>query len=157
MKSSIGFTGTRLPLPSTQQIALVVVLADIIAEWLVTGLHGPRYFHHGDCVGSDFYAARVMHEMKVTTEPRIKIVAHPTNIPHLRGFSPYNDVIRDVKDPIVRNHDIVDESTILVATPGTMEEIARSGSWSTIRYARSLNREIRIIYPDGHQEVENGP
>jgi hypothetical protein len=53
-----------------------------------------------------------------------------------------------------RDHDIVDMSYLLIATPQTFDEQTRSGTWATVRYARKLRSKLLIIYPDGDIERE---
>ena len=48
-----------------------------------------------------------------------------------------------------RNKDIVLETQTLVATPAETTEQLRSGTWSTVRYARKLKRPAVLILPDG--------
>jgi hypothetical protein len=59
------------------------------------------------------------------------------------------------KPYLSRNKDIVLETELLIATPGEEEEQIRSGTWSTVRYARSLKRMINIVLPDGRVIAEN--
>ena len=58
-------------------------------------------------------------------------------------------VVHTPKDYLERNHDIVDETDMLIATPGEEQEVQRSGTWATIRYARKQKRTILTIYPSG--------
>jgi hypothetical protein len=37
----------------------------------------------------------------------------------------------------------------MIATPKGFTEEARGGTWFTIRYARSKNKPLIIVYPDG--------
>ena len=57
--------------------------------------------------------------------------------------------IRPAKPPLDRNHDIVERCDLLIATPHTVEEQLRSGTWATIRYARKVHRPHYIIRPCG--------
>lgn len=50
-----------------------------------------------------------------------------------------------------RNHDIVDATEWLIATPKKFEEI-RSGTWATVRYAKKVKKPVTIIWPDGSIE-----
>jgi hypothetical protein len=61
----------------------------------------------------------------------------------------------DPKPYLVRNHDMVDQSEFLIGTPGEEQEVLRSGTWATIRYARKLKRPILIILPKGKLVAEN--
>lgn len=44
---------------------------------------------------------------------------------------------------------------MLIAFPPSKEEITRSGTWSTIRYARKCHKSLIIVYPDGQTITEN--
>lgn len=44
----------------------------------------------------------------------------------------------------------------MIATPSSKEEELRSGTWSTVRYARKLRRPVTLIYPDGSVVEEKG-
>lgn len=48
-----------------------------------------------------------------------------------------------------RNKVIVDRCGVLVAAPGEAQEQLRSGTWSTIRYARRVGRPVIMVLPDG--------
>ena len=61
--------------------------------------------------------------------------------------------MRKPKPYLERNKDIVDETGLLIATPKG-EEIVRSGTWSTIRYARKNHKKIIIIMPNGNLRFE---
>jgi hypothetical protein len=58
------------------------------------------------------------------------------------------DVVLTPRPYLVRNRHIVDASSVLIATPKGDEEL-RSGTWSTVRYARKIRRDftIKIIAP----------
>jgi hypothetical protein len=46
---------------------------------------------------------------------------------------------------IVRNREIVDSTDFLVACPLTSYETLSSGSWATVRYARSKSKKVHLI------------
>ena len=109
---------------------------------------GATIFAHGLCIGSDEQAARIAKDLGYY------IVAHP-------GFSPRNpegrmyrsnftgnDEVREEKPFIARDHDIVDETDHMIATPISEIEEIRSGTWTTVRYARKKNKPIEIVYPE---------
>lgn len=50
------------------------------------------------------------------------------------------------KPYLKRNIDIVDNTDILIGCPSG-EEIVRSGTWHTIRYAKKQNKKIMMIRP----------
>lgn len=98
--------------------------------------------HHGDCVGADATLHHVFSAIKIPT------IIHPPKNDKDRAFCE-GTIVLPVRDYSVRNRNIVNSTTCLIAFPSTMNEILRSGTWSTIRYARSLGRPIIIFYPDG--------
>lgn len=109
------------------------------------------FLHHGDCVGADAH----MHEFARLFD--MKIVVHPPNRNSLRAFCLLKDgdKIMSSKPYLIRNRDIVDQTQVLIAAPRTMTELLRSGTWSTVRYARRLKRLIIVVWPDGTVTTEN--
>jgi len=37
----------------------------------------------------------------------------------------------------------------MIATPGEVDEQLRSGTWSTVRFARKQGKPVHVILPDG--------
>lgn len=103
---------------------------------------------HGDCIGSD----KMFHE--VCTERMIKTIIHPPTDNTHRAFCK-GDIMKSPAPYLQRNHNIVDAADTVIAFPPTKKEIMRSGTWSTIRYARKQNKPIVIIHSDGDVEKEN--
>jgi hypothetical protein len=144
-KLSIGFTGSSEHIPLKQADALYKLLAYLkIAE-------NATELHHGDCVGADLLA----HE--IATELGYRTVVHPPNNPKKRAFCK-SDETRFEYDYLARNHFIINDTQRLVATPlSEIEQLHRgpgAGEWSTIRYARKLQRPVYIIMLDGRVETE---
>ena len=135
-----GFTGTRNGMTQKQKEAFrdTIILLEI------------DKFHHGDCIGADFLA----HEIIKNINTNIKIIIHPPSYAKYRAFCKGN-VILGQRPYLDRNKDIVDHSDLLIATPGEFKEKLRSGTWSTIRYARKKNKSIYIMMPDGKVVKEN--
>lgn len=130
-----GFTGTQRGMTQEQKETLRGILAGRDGE-----------FHHGDCIGADAEA----HDIAV--EVGLQPIIHPPDNPTKRAFKqarPRITFVRQAKPYLERNHDIVDETIELIATPGEGTPQLRSGTWATIRYARKLKRMVTIIYPDG--------
>lgn len=98
--------------------------------------------HHGDCVGSD----QEFHN--IITSKKIKSVIHPPINPYKRAYC-MGDLVMPEKQYLSRNKDIVNSSNILIAFPETMTEVLRSGTWSTIRYAKKMGKDVKIFYPNG--------
>ena len=98
--------------------------------------------HHGDCIGADALFHNFMQSLNVP------IVIHPPDVDSLRAYCVGGHVL-PMKKYLSRNQDIVNQTDLLVAFPSTKEEILRSGTWSTVRYARKINKPVIIFYPDG--------
>lgn len=60
------------------------------------------------------------------------------------------DILHAPMDPLVRNQVIVTRSKVLVAAVEEPETL-RSGTWSTIRYARRSRKRVLIVTPDGRR------
>jgi hypothetical protein len=102
-------------------------------------------FHHGDCVGADADAHRIVRVLM----PSVKIHIHPPDITthqaEMKG-----DIYHLPKEYLTRNRNIVHVAHILIATPFELKPKLRSGTWSTIRYAvKSNTTPCRVILPKG--------
>lgn len=104
-------------------------------------------FHYGDCVGAD------EESFKAARGQGFRTVGHPPINEKFRAFTK-PDEMRETKEYIDRNHDIVNETEILIAMSGTITEVLRSGTWATVRYARDNTKDIHILWPDGMVTVE---
>lgn len=132
----IGFTGSRSGMSIRQVCRLRMLLVNNCGE-----------FHHGDCVGADSEAHRIAKYYG------FRIVVHPPLNETKRAFC-FADVLLPPEEYLVRNQNIVDATELLIAMPSTQDEIVRSGTWATVRYAwRQLSQRpgsrVRIIRPDG--------
>ena len=134
----VGFTGTSKGL-TRKQFAITI---DFIRSLK------PKEFHHGDCIGADAQLATELFE-----DGDLDIHVHPPISSKARAFSEA-DYTYPKKGYLQRNHDIVDVCDVLVATPWTVAEILRSGTWATIRYARKRGKSVVIVFPDGRIEDE---
>lgn len=106
-------------------------------------------FHHGDCIGADVQAA------SEADKKGYRIGVHPPLSNKYRGFYHHYDFTYPPAEYLVRDRRIVQETEALIAAPHTAYEIVRSGTWTTVRYARELNRMIYVVKPDGAIEVQN--
>jgi hypothetical protein len=142
-KVSIGFTGTAEGATTWQMDALAHAFAMLQKSGAQL-----ESFHHGDCVGADEQA----HKVACTFQFHITI--HPP-LNDKKRANCVGDIILPEKDYIERNHDIVDASDVMFATPKSKDEELRSGTWTTIRYAQKQvlkagsNKRLIIIWPDG--------
>lgn len=136
----IGFTGTQQGMTAEQNAAV----------WrLLKGNLPLDEFHEGDCVGADGAAAVIARKLGYW------IISHPPLIQTKRAFFPADEE-RPPRDYLVRNHNIVQETQEMIATPFQAEEIIRSGTWATIRFAKKLRRKVTIILPSGELQVLKG-
>lgn len=129
----IGFTGTQKGMTNEQSVSVFKILCE----------YYPIEVHHGDCVGADEDFHKIAQGCKIYT------IIHPPVIDDLRAFCKGNEH-RPPKPFIERNHGIVDETEVLIATPKERKEELRSGTWATIRYAYKIGRKILIVWPDGN-------
>lgn len=112
--------------------------------------------HHGDCVGAD----EQMH--KLFDREGKRIVIHPPTDAKLRAWCEANGlamqraVVRSL-DPqpyLTRNRAIVNACTVLLAAPRGNYGERVSGTWATVRYARSIAKPLVIVRPDGFARAE---
>lgn len=134
MSYKVGFTGTQAGLSTRQKSEVRLVLLNAKALHILDTLE----FHHGNCIGADEQAAAIAKELGFW------VVAHPPIITTKMSILLYlNDEVRDPEEYLDRNHTIVDECDELIATPKQTDEVLRSGTWTTIRYAK---KQIKISY-----------
>ena len=122
-------------------------------EWLAAKLKelGNEQFIHGGCAGADEQAHHINKSPITFIYPASYPQGQSMNLTLWQNY--HEIIIAPAKKALDRNHDIVDDSDILIACPGEKEEVLRSGTWATIRYAKKQGKSVIIIYPDG--EVEN--
>ena len=142
----IGFTGSREGMTNAQVLHVHMLLGDL--RWLEA-----TQVSHGMCVGSDVQ----FHEMAKALG--YFIVGCPGTI-YSEPWQRANvtcDLVMPEKPMLMRNGDIVRESDVMIATPKQMKESIRSGTWTTVRYARYEGKPLCILYPDGTSTVEGVP
>lgn len=126
----IGFTGTQKGMTVKQLEDLKVILSE---------LNLTDTIHHGDCIGADAELHKLCSNMIVP------VILHPPTDPSKRAFC--SGICLLPKPYLTRNKDIVNSSDYLIAAPNTAKETLRSGTWSTIRYARKLGKRVVILQP----------
>lgn len=126
----LGFTGSRFGLSNEQKTSIL--------DYLST--NDVKELHHGDCIGSD----SDVHILVKQFHPDIKIVIHPPNNPEMRAFMVANEQ-KPCYEYLQRNRNIVDSVDILIACPNSPKELLRSGTWSTVRYARKIGKNHKIF------------
>lgn len=131
---SFGFTGTRKGMTEEQKKSFLYLITENPID----------EFHHGMCIGADTDAHNIVRGFS----SEISIVGHPPTNRSL--FSDLQTDRRWHAEPYLdRNKRIVVCSNWLIATPDGNQEELRSGTWSTIRYARQLHIKHTIIFPNG--------
>ena len=138
-----GFTGTSEEVKEEQLITLEKVIKKISRKKNVE-------HHNGMCINSD----EICFDLVTRHIPHADIVMHPptnkSKVFSLEDKTYVNSVVlRKDLDYLKRNMQIVAESDFLVATPKSVAEELRSGTWATIRYARIARIPILIVWPNG--------
>lgn len=143
--TKLGFTGTQHGMTEIQQQVVFdeMMLFGRVPEEAVTEAH------HGCCVGADAQFDAMLAYM-----PTSCIVhGHPPINTSKMAKILVCDVMHAPLEYLARNKAIVDAVDTLFAAPKGEEEI-RSGTWSTVRYARKLGINIMIIMPNGGHRFE---
>lgn len=138
----IGFTGTQNGTTAMQRDALFAKLSEME--------HDITTAHHGECIGADtdFHLACLFL--------RIPIIGHPPINTSKKAFLTGFLFEWEPKEYLDRNKNIVCCSKdLLIACPGEFKEQLRSGTWSTVRFARKTRVPRYIIFPDGSVKEEN--
>lgn len=128
----VGFTGTQLGGNVLQEQALERLLSSVSV----------LQFHHGDCVGADSQADGIAESLGLARH------VHPPDNTSKRAFCK-GDIQYAEKPYLDRNKDIVNACDLLIAMPFERDEQRRSGTWSTVRYARRLKKPVKLIMPNG--------
>ncbi len=129
---SVGFTGTQHGLTPGQW--------EELGEWLLR--LRPSEAHHGDCIGADAQFHQRVRELL----PQARVVLHPPRNPGKRAFC-QGDEEKAPRAYLRRNRAIVRASDFLLAAPSQREEKLRSGTWATVRFARSRFCPLHLILP----------
>lgn len=137
----VAFTGTQQGVTLTQREAL--------ANYLES-LKGEIEFRHGDCMGADATAHRIMVR-------RARIFIHPSTHENKRAYCKGAFKVYPPKSPLARNVDIVQPAQLLVACPKAMHEEQRSGTWATVREAFRQGKDVTIVWPDGRVQTTANP
>lgn len=133
----ISFTGTRSGMTKYQIetfVEIIISYKDKIDKVILI---------HGDCIGADATAHLL------AADNNVEIRMRPCDMDSQRAFSEGGEIIADPEPPLIRNRKIVDDGDELIACPFGYEEVMRSGTWATIRYAKRNKKPITIIWPNG--------
>lgn len=128
---AVGVTATRQGLTDLQKAFARGFLRNGV--WLL---------RHGDCKGGD----ADLHDLAV--ELGIDIRIHPGLSPIWRAHKSAPIIEAPIPE-LQRNHVIVNSCDVLLGFPKSIREEPRGGTWTTIRYARNIERRGLIVWPDG--------
>lgn len=137
--TTIGFTGTRNGMSESQKTQV----KQLLTEYLKT--YKNLTVIHGDCIGADEDFHNICSELSSS----IKIVIYPghpkNNVNNIYRAHCKSNNIREPKEFLERNRDIVSECNFLIACPQSEKEELRSGTWFTIRHAQKVGKEVKIV------------
>lgn len=133
----LGFTGTQKGMTPLQRDKVIELLS----------VFQPDEVHHGNCIGADEEMIQLCYIREIRT------VAHPGDTPDKQTKLASNVTLAP-KLNLLRDDDIAKVSQVLFVAPKEFEEVLRSGTWATYRYAKKYKKLILIIYPDGSHSVE---
>lgn len=129
-----AFTGSRRPGLTLAQIGFIN-----------SRIPSPKRLLHGGAIGADTQADLLFGEGR-----GCPIEVYPASKDRFDFWvGKSNRVVHPPQDPIARNHIMVNRCDLLIACPGTMHEIQRSGTWATIRYGRRQGKPTLLVFPDG--------
>lgn len=139
-KMTLSFTGTRQGM-TRKQMDKVKKLLDELQPFLVV---------YGDCIRADAEFNQIVIDYRggilSSKTPRIKLWPSTAKT---RAYCEGYDIIMPAKEPLDRNKDIASDGDRLIGCPKEMTEVLRSGTWSTIRYAKKLGKIVYVILPNG--------
>src|SRR6202795_4075150 len=128
MGKKVGFTGTHKG-ADPMQLAVAKERLKSLKEL------GLDEFHHGACIGADEQVAKIAKELGFRVVSHPGLASDPKNLV-FRSVWDGSDETREAKPFIKRDHDIVDETEVMLATPKGYAEEARRGTGTRGRYAK---------------------
>lgn len=140
---NICITGTKIGATGYQLVEAIKQLY----SWNASVIN---ILNHGGCVGFDEQIHNIIKIIPTFNNIQLKI--HPAkgvDDKYKAKLDMAGCILEDEKLPLERNKIMVDKSDCVLAVPKEFKEVLRSGTWSTIRYAKKQNKPLIIIYPDG--------
>lgn len=138
MTIAFGVTGSRHGATHRQLITL-----EFFLEHFREVYDGDLIFHHGCCTGVDTESSLLAHKYGY------HVVGHPPLKDTYLSLFYHADELREPKNYLDRDHDIVDESWKLFVLPKNDTVDLRSGTWATARYSVKRNKYPAVIWPNG--------
>ena len=134
----LSFTGTRDGMTRKQMDIVKSILEDL----------GPSVVIHGDCIGADAEFHRIVGDFNKPLRWKVVIKIYPSDVTSKRAYCDGGHIMPQMP-PLERNVLIVKEGDRLIGCPKEMTSVLRSGTWSTIRKAKSLGKIVYIVLPNG--------
>lgn len=143
MIRNIGITATRDGLTARQFTSVFQLFRNI--KTVCDNSYKIAKLHQGCCVGGDeqLTIAAIALGMDVAAHP-------PTDSKLLSKLA--LDLSHTKSEPLPyleRNRVIVDQCDTIIAAPNNYENMLRSGTWSTYRYAKLNFKKIFLVLPNG--------
>lgn len=133
----VGFTGTQRGMTAPQFHSVAALLRGMQV----------REVHHGDCIGADADFDRCVRWL---FGGGMRVVIHPPTNPKKRAYCAVDPSENLPALPyLIRNQAIVSASDAILACPFEDQEQIRSGTWSTVRRARTAGKHVTVVRPDG--------
>lgn len=132
----LGFTGTRAGMTPEQLTRVIVYVKELKPDLAVIG----------GCDGADDDFQDVCEQLGVPYEirPSFVQIGQRKTWPRAAKVHP-----APAGSPLIRNRQIVEQATHMIATPKENFSILRSGTWATIRYTVAAKKPLRVFYPKG--------
>lgn len=129
----VAITGTREGMTPRQKKALIKILKYLPIE----------EFYHGGCKGVDVQARDIL----LKNRKEVKLICIPGDADQETSNKQYDQQVDSVTPYLQRNKIMVQAADMLIAIPSSLEEQQRSGTWHTIRFARSIKCPSIILDP----------
>lgn len=144
MNGVLAFTGSREGVTAAQGRTLHRLLRLLFGQ-------GYRRMHNGCAIGADEVAALLARQTGYD------VWGFPSDRPDQVSAAACEAcvLLHPPAEPLGRNRLMVDGAILLVACPAGAE-VMRSGTWSTVRYARRLGKVVWLCQPDGTLTREGG-
>lgn len=136
----VGFSGSQFGMSTAQILAVDKLIIDNTVTYVA---------HSGDCIGAD----KEFHEL-VKLRGLLSI-GHPPIDDSKRAYCDFDEELPP-EEYLIRNKIIVNSSNWMIFGPKGYKEELRSGTWSTVRYARKIKKNGFIVWPDGKTGDING-
>lgn len=135
---AFGFTGTQVGMTGDQREVVWKTMEAAVAEYGKNDVEA----RHGDCVGADQQFHSICRALGLW------VVGFPPVQEDRRAWCDFDEE-RKPREYLDRNKDIVNASHVLVACPSGDVELLRSGTWSTVRFARRVGVPVVLVLPSG--------